>query len=86
MSANDTSRCFFCDRPAIKTTWVAGVGTVGDCGRAHTPRIERGAPVGRNAPCPCGSGKKFKRCCNDPASRSVTPEEGEGDTSPKWPT
>ena len=19
--------------------------------------------VGRNAPCPCGSGKKFKRCC-----------------------
>lgn len=21
------------------------------------------AKVGRNAPCPCGSGKKFKRCC-----------------------
>ena len=21
------------------------------------------APVGRNAPCPCGSTKKFKRCC-----------------------
>lgn len=21
------------------------------------------APVGRNEPCPCGSGKKFKRCC-----------------------
>jgi uncharacterized protein len=21
------------------------------------------APVGRNAPCPCGSGKKYKRCC-----------------------
>ncbi|WP_343892776.1 SEC-C metal-binding domain-containing protein [Sphingomonas oligophenolica] len=19
--------------------------------------------VGRNAPCPCGSGQKFKRCC-----------------------
>jgi uncharacterized protein YecA (UPF0149 family) len=19
--------------------------------------------VGRNAPCPCGSGKKYKRCC-----------------------
>ncbi|MBL9101040.1 MAG: SEC-C domain-containing protein [Myxococcales bacterium] len=19
--------------------------------------------VGRNSPCPCGSGKKFKRCC-----------------------
>ena len=21
------------------------------------------APVGRNAPCPCGSGKKYKKCC-----------------------
>ena len=23
----------------------------------------RGAKVGRNDPCPCGSGKKHKRCC-----------------------
>ena len=23
----------------------------------------RTAKVGRNAPCPCGSGKKYKRCC-----------------------
>ena len=23
----------------------------------------RGFKVGRNAPCPCGSGRKFKRCC-----------------------
>lgn len=23
----------------------------------------RGAKVGRNDPCPCGSGKKYKRCC-----------------------
>ena len=22
-------------------------------------------PVGRNDPCPCGSGKKFKKCCID---------------------
>src|SRR5688572_20760612 len=21
--------------------------------------------VSRNSPCPCGSGKKYKRCCND---------------------
>ncbi|MES9842432.1 MAG: SEC-C metal-binding domain-containing protein [Candidatus Thiodiazotropha endolucinida] len=20
-------------------------------------------PVGRNDPCPCGSGKKYKKCC-----------------------
>ncbi|WP_256326241.1 YecA family protein [Sphingomonas sp. NFR15] len=23
----------------------------------------RAAKVGRNDPCPCGSGKKFKKCC-----------------------
>lgn len=27
------------------------------------PSGERAAKVGRNDPCPCGSGKKFKRCC-----------------------
>ena len=25
--------------------------------------VRRGPKVGRNEPCPCGSGKKFKRCC-----------------------
>jgi uncharacterized protein len=26
--------------------------------------MRRSAPkVGRNDPCPCGSGKKFKKCC-----------------------
>lgn len=24
---------------------------------------EKGSKVGRNEPCPCGSGKKFKQCC-----------------------
>jgi preprotein translocase subunit SecA len=27
------------------------------------------ANVGRNAPCPCGSGKKFKQCHGDPRNR-----------------
>lgn len=27
---------------------------------------QNSAPVGRNAPCPCGSGKKFKKCCFKP--------------------
>ena len=26
-------------------------------------RLQRGSQVGRNEPCPCGSGKKYKRCC-----------------------
>ena len=28
--------------------------------------------VGRNEPCPCGSGKKFKKCCDAPLT-STTP-------------
>ena len=36
-------------------------------------RAPRRATAGRNDPCPCGSGKKFKRCCLDkPASMATT--------------
>jgi len=27
------------------------------------PRVAGGQKVGRNDPCPCGSGKKYKKCC-----------------------
>jgi preprotein translocase subunit SecA len=27
------------------------------------PLLRQGPKVGRNDPCPCGSGKKFKQCC-----------------------
>ena len=27
------------------------------------PRVATGTKVGRNDPCPCGSGKKYKKCC-----------------------
>ena len=29
---------------------------------AHTPYVRDGRKVGRNEPCPCGSGKKYKQC------------------------
>jgi uncharacterized protein YecA (UPF0149 family) len=29
----------------------------------ETIRTEKGGTVGRNDPCPCGSGKKYKKCC-----------------------
>jgi len=29
---------------------------------AHTPYTREGVKVGRNEPCPCGSGKKYKQC------------------------
>ncbi|MBP5236063.1 MAG: SEC-C domain-containing protein [Clostridia bacterium] len=25
--------------------------------------VKKGVKVGRNDPCPCGSGKKYKKCC-----------------------
>lgn len=28
-----------------------------------TPRVEYDSKISRNDPCPCGSGKKFKKCC-----------------------
>ena len=32
--------------------------------RGETVR-RRGAVTGRNDPCPCGSGRKYKKCCMD---------------------
>ncbi|WP_461537801.1 preprotein translocase subunit SecA [Spongorhabdus nitratireducens] len=29
----------------------------------HQPFVREGHKVGRNEPCPCGSGKKYKQCC-----------------------
>lgn len=29
----------------------------------HTPIVAKPKKIGRNDPCPCGSGKKYKRCC-----------------------
>lgn len=29
----------------------------------HTPIVNNDPKVGRNDPCPCGSGKKYKNCC-----------------------
>jgi len=30
--------------------------------------------VGRNDPCPCGSGKKYKQCCLNKASSGLKPK------------
>ena len=31
--------------------------------KPSTPQPEKQKKIGRNDPCPCGSGKKYKRCC-----------------------
>ena len=28
--------------------------------------------TGRNDPCPCGSGKKYKKCCGAPKPRTIS--------------
>jgi len=40
--------------------WWVNTGRFEHPGRTIRPRIEG---IGRNDPCTCGSGKKFKRCC-----------------------
>jgi len=36
-------------------------------GRPHAEPLHQPAKTGRNEPCPCGSGKKFKKCCGKAA-------------------
>lgn len=33
----------------------------------HEPYVRQEPKIGRNDPCPCGSGKKYKKCCLDKA-------------------
>jgi hypothetical protein len=41
-----------------------------DAWRTNVPAVNPYKGIGRNDPCPCGSGKKFKKCCLD---KPVTP-------------
>lgn len=45
-----------------------------DAGRSAGTPFRRTAPkVGRNDPCPCGSGRKFKLCCGKTNGQSIDP-------------
>ena len=35
------------------------------------PILSRGPRIGRNDPCTCGSGKKYKKCCGGSKDRST---------------
>jgi hypothetical protein len=52
----------FHQQPAESASSVAGVEDSLNSGETSQPRIAP-AKVGRNDPCPCGSGKKYKKCC-----------------------
>lgn len=38
-------------------------GTIINIGAEDMPYMRASAKIGRNDPCPCGSGKKYKKCC-----------------------
>ena len=42
---------------------IASESPEGADAEGHTPFVRNGEKVGRNDPCPCGSGKKYKQCC-----------------------
>ena len=42
---------------------VTGEGAGGDGSKSKTVVKTKSQKVGRNDPCPCGSGKKYKKCC-----------------------
>ncbi len=68
---NETVRAVLSVRPreevkreaAAKVTNVGFVGA-GDGSVKNKPKVKKASEkVGRNDPCPCGSGKKYKKCC-----------------------
>ena len=42
----------------VNGEWLYSVGSV-----KPMTVVREGAKIGRNDPCPCGSGKKYKKCC-----------------------
>ena len=55
-------------RPALEDKKPADVLEGGRLFPGKVETFRRETPkIGRNAPCPCGSGKKFKRCCGKAA-------------------
>jgi preprotein translocase subunit SecA len=53
------------NRETVKNIRTSGPEKVtsGDSSKASRPEPIRSEKIGRNDPCPCGSGKKYKKCC-----------------------
>ncbi len=49
-------------KEVAKITGVSG-GDASSIGGRQQPIVKKEKKVGRNDPCPCGSGKKYKKCC-----------------------
>jgi preprotein translocase subunit SecA len=49
--------------PGAAPAAQAGRAPQGRAARKRNEAVDKGGKVGRNDPCPCGSGKKYKKCC-----------------------
>lgn len=58
---NDLGQWFFVDGESH--THPEGEGHHAHSSPPLAPRVRTEPKVGRNDPCPCGSGKKYKKCC-----------------------
>ena len=49
---------------AVASVRQAGLKDVGKSAEKRQPVVKKSfEKIGRNDPCPCGSGKKYKQCC-----------------------
>lgn len=45
------------------TKTILNMNTNEDGSNKKEPVVRKDKKIGRNDPCPCGSGKKYKQCC-----------------------
>ena len=50
------------ERKQVRITSMSGGGTPAEP-KKPTVTVQKGKKIGPNDPCPCGSGKKYKKCC-----------------------
>ena len=60
---NETARLIFVASVNLRREKVAKENPTAGDGTIERKPVKKGQKVGRNDPCPCGSGKKYKQCC-----------------------
>ena len=68
--AKATSEGFEGQRQSGKTVRLSANSQTGNNVPRRAP-VVKGKKIERNDPCPCGSGKKYKKCCGASASESA---------------
>jgi preprotein translocase subunit SecA len=66
------------DEEAARIAAAQGAGDAAEGAAPPPPKaqpVRRGRKVGRNEPCPCGSGKKYKKCCGAASVRAALDEQ-----------